>query len=237
MSSTTWVAGDLIDESVEVAGLDPGALTHRHLNSITRSLELVFIDLETDGPVAEFRMETRNYLMETGDGSIVLESDVIDVTQASILYSADGIATAKPYPLGRTTREDYQNLAYPTTLGTPSVFWISKADSDLIAPASTPVLTLWPQNGLSGIAYVQITCIRQHSMPANFGAALDIRRNWLPTLSAGLAARLALKWNPAEYDRLNSIYQGYLIKRSAEESREPVRIGYRGFGFGRGRRH
>ncbi len=55
MSTIEFSFGDLIDEATERAGLDPAALTHRHLNSINRSLNLLHTDIENNG--AEHRKE------------------------------------------------------------------------------------------------------------------------------------------------------------------------------------
>lgn len=240
MSSTTFAFGDLIDEAVENAGLDPAALTHRHLQSINRSLELLFIDLENNGSNAEFRMETKSYDIDVGDGGVVLEADTIDVTQASVVQAG------KPYPLGRSSREDFLNLSFPTAQGAPSIYYLSKADplTDTLPDSvsgnplkTTPILQVWPINGLTGDVTINVTRMRQHAMPGNFGATLDTRRAWLPTLCLGLAARIAGKYNPEDEPRLDGKYRAALLGREADEDHQPVIIGYRGHGWGRGRRH
>ena len=237
--------GDLIDEACENAGIDPAALTHRHLNSITRSLQLLHIELENDGAVAEFRTETRSWELDADAGGVVLDADVIDVLDAVIVQ--DG----KPYPLGRTTRQDFLSLSFPDVSSFPNVYWLTKSirtsgntealpEGITIPPAAvdTPVLVLWPQNGLSGDDIeLKANIYRQHAMPSSMASELDTKRAWLPTLSAGLSAKLALKWNPAVAPNLLSMYQSLLRSRSAEEDRHPVSIAFRAHGWGRGRRH
>jgi hypothetical protein len=253
MSSTTFKFGEVIDEAVERAGLDPAALTYRHLTSINRSLELLFIDLENNGAQAEYRLETKTYSINFGDGGVTLASDTLDVTQAVLITNLDG-QNPRPYPLGRTTREDYQTLSFPTQQGLPSVYWLTKsaagykgAVGDDVLPANvsapadggTPVLVLWPQNALTtvGTVQVQVTRMRQHALPSGFSDALDTRRSWLPTLVSGLAAAIAEKYNPEMYDALFARYQMRLQTREGDEDHSPVTIGYRGPGFGRARRH
>jgi hypothetical protein len=244
-SLTNFDLGDLIDESCEQSGLDPAALTHRHLRSITRSLQLLFIDLETDGANAEYRMETQVYTLGTSKGGIVLDSDTIDVTQAALVI--DG----KPTPLGRSTREDFHLLSFPTNTGSPQIFYLSKSDpagddvlpTGVTAPPATnetPILRLWPitpTSALGSTVQISVTRIRQHAMPTAFGDTLDTRRNWLPTLCAGLAAAIANKYNPAEWERLNMVYTAMKMRRVADEDHGPVRVGWRGPGWGRSRRH
>ena len=244
-SVSNFDVGDLVDEATEQAGLDPAALTHRHLRSITRSLQLLFIDLETDGANAEYRMETKSYTLATSVGGIVLDSDTIDVTQAVI--TIDG----KPTPLGRSTREDFLSLSFPTATGIPAIFFLMKSNpsADAALPTgvtappatvNTPILCLWPiapSGALGSTVSIDVTRIRQHTMPSTFGEDIDTRRNWLPTLCAGLAARIANKYNPGEWERLNMIFEQMKQNRVADEDHHPVRVAYRGFGFGRARRH
>lgn len=244
MSSVDLNFGEIIDECCERAGFDAAALTHRHLNSITRSLQLLFIDLEIDGPNAEYRLETRTWSLAANAGGVVLDADVLDVTQASIII--DG----KPVPLGRTTREDFLNLSFPTQSGNPSIYWLTKSirttgntealpTGVTIPPASvdTPVLVIWPQNGLTNVTSISATVLRQHAMPSSFGDELDTRRSMLPTICAGLAAAIAGKYNPADWERLNGIYVDMKQRRLGDEDHHPVVIAYRGHGWGRGRRH
>ena len=120
MSSIEFSFGDLIDESAERAGVDPAALTHRHLASITRSLQLVFTEIEKEGATAEYRTETLTVPLPAGYGAVQLPRETIDVSGVAL------VVNGAPYPLGRTTREDYQTLSYPSSSGTPSIFWLSK---------------------------------------------------------------------------------------------------------------
>lgn len=244
MSSVDLNFGEILDEAVERAGLDSAALTHRHLNSINRSLQLLFIDLEIDGANAEYRLETRTWTVAASAGGVVLDADVLDVTSAALII--DG----KPVPLGRSTREDFLTLSFPTSLGNPSIYWLTKSirttgNTEALptgvtiptANVDTPVMVLWPQNGLAGTTYVSATVLRQHTMPTTFGEELDTRRSMLPTIVAGLAAAIAGKYNPEMAGQLEGKYQDMKMRRLGDEDHHPVIIAYRGHGWSRGRRH
>jgi hypothetical protein len=242
MSSTTLDFGDVVSEAVERAGLDPRALTHSHMESINRSMQLLFIELEQDGAVGEYRMEYKTYPLANGAGGIILDADTIDVTKASLLIQG------KPVPLGRSTREDFLNLSFPTNLGQPSIFFLMKSDPDaedslpegVLTPpatANTPILVVWPQNGILQNLSIRVTRLRQHRMPSNLGEGLDTRRSWLPTIVAGLACHVARKWNPDLRQQLDLDYQAAMQGRQADEDHHPVTIGYRAYGYGRSRRH
>jgi hypothetical protein len=242
MSSTTLDFGDVVSEAVERAGLDPRALTHSHMESINRSLQLLWIELEQDGAVGEYRIEYKTYALAAGDGGVILDSDTIDVTKATLIIQG------KPVPLGRSTREDFLNLSFPTNLGQPSIFFLMKSDPDgedslpegvstPTATANTPILVVWPQNGILQDLSIRVTRLRQHRMPSNLGASLDTRRSWLPTIVAGLSMHVARKWNPDLRPQMEQDYQAALRGNQGDEDHHPVTIGFRAYGYGRSRRH
>ncbi len=124
MSTIDLSFGDLVDETCERAGLDPAALTHRHLGSITRSLQLLFSDVENKGAVPEVRTDTLTVALPASYGAVQLPADTVDVTQVAVMV--DGA----PYPLGRSHREDFQTLSFPTSAGNPAIYWLSKSQPD-----------------------------------------------------------------------------------------------------------
>lgn len=245
MSTHTLDFGDIVSEAAENAGLDPSALNHRHLASISRSFQLLMIELETEGATAEYRIETKSYAMNPNDGGIILDSDTIDVTQATLSINN------QPVPLGRTSREDFLNLSFPSQQGNPSIYFVMKSDltGDFALPANvllppattgTPILVVWPQNGLSntlGPIAINVVRFRQHRLPTGLGDTPDTRRNWLPTICMGLSAKIALKYNPQIEPNLTAKYDALLKGNAGDEDHHPVTIGYRGYGWGRHRRH
>jgi len=118
----------LVDEAAENCGLDPSALTHRHLISARRSLELLFIDIETEGATPEFRLETTIASPPPGQRFIFLPPDTIDVLDVAYRYQG------KDLPIGRTTRQDWIYLADKGALSFPNCYFVDKSSkSDLAA--------------------------------------------------------------------------------------------------------
>jgi hypothetical protein len=269
MSTIDFTFGEVIDESVERAGLDPSALTHVHLNSITRSLQLLFTEIEAKGASDEYRTDTIAVDLPQSWGAVQLPADTIDVSQVTLVR--DG----RPIPLGRTKREDFQTLSYPQAAGHPSIYWLSKSKppeslfltstlgADYVPslnfsdPRNTqnfflypawpvggppmvngegPFMVVWPMNGLGDVK-MTVTRVRQRVMPVGFGEQVDAGRPWFETIIRGLAAAVAEKYNPDIWPRLYGRYKEALNERDAEEDHHPVKIGFRGFGFSRERRH
>lgn len=112
---------------------------------------------------------------------------------------------------------------------------LSTAQMEAIVPSGAPLLVMWP---VADRAYsLTISYFRQHADPTFLGDDVDAPRNWLPTLCAGLAAKIAQKYALDRYPMLQAEYQTLLLQRQAEQNSHPVFIGFRGFGHPRRRRH
>lgn len=229
--------GELIEEAVERAGIDPATLTHRHYNSIKRSIDLLFTVIEKAIPGAEYRQLETVIAVDEDAAAVEMPADMIDIVTVMIVRS-DG----EELPVRRITREDYMNLNRRTTPGTPSGWWLSKSlpgevdrlPDDLDDPTDNMLLVLWPAMGLSG-ASVRVSYIRQTTAPGALGGDIDARRENWEVVCAGLAARVAEKYNKAAEADLQQKFLAHLSIENMDM--HPVTIGFRGFGWSRGRRH
>ena len=249
--------GECIDEAAEQAGLDPAALTHRHLNSMTRSFDLVMIEIENEGAKPEYRMETSTFTINAGDGVIVLPEDTVDVTEV-VISSGDS-----DLGMTRTHRDDYLRLTNKEGRGRPVMYFVSKSlndEANLITdptgygagPISTgmwggvvsptpnlvdpKMLVVWPINDTDGVK-IKVNRLRYAGAPSLLSEKLDARRNWLDTICTGLAARTAQKWNIDRFDMLSALFRDKLKRRLQSEDLGPVYIAFRAHGFSRRRRH
>lgn len=259
---------ELIDESVELAGLDAASLTGRHLSSITRSIRMLLIRLDSEGANAEYRDETNEIAVPAGASVVLLPEDTIDVSMVTVRTTIpQGVASGDTI-LTRISRDRWLELADRTTAGFPSCFWVSKSlpqQSGFVlrtsllptaygqsafgygtwgglAPGSTVgienqrrCLVLWP--GLQSEALLTINRVRRTKPPSGLAGDMDADEFWLPTMSVGLAASIAQKFNVARYADLKAEFEGMLRNRVADEDMHPVQVGFKAFGFHRSRRH
>lgn len=249
--------GDLIDEAAELGGLDPSALTHRHLQSIKRSLAMLQIELETEGLRPEWRQETKVLQIAANMNYVLLPADTIDVLDVS--WRQDG----QDRPLARTTRQNYLAIANKSVMGQPQQFWVSKSlptelmlgaepmtgwgeglygygtfggeESDEQGNLDRKMLVLWPGTNIDG--YIVCNRLREHAAPGALGEAVDARRNWWPTLVYGLAAKIAEKYSDDKrLQYLLGQYRDKLDNRKQDENEGDVVVAVRGFGWARERR-
>jgi hypothetical protein len=239
----TLTQGELIDEAAENAGLDPSALTARHLASMTRSLFLVFTAIENEGAKPEYRVDTTTFTLQAGQGAIILPEDTVDVTEVAFDDAASGVL--QNMPLSRTNRSTWLMMPDTQMASRPTAYFVSKslpAEMSLYGlpdpggVADRRLLVLYPRNARAG-ARVTVNRLRYIGMPSNLASDIDARRNWIDTIQFGLAARTALKFNEEKYDKLEGIFQSMLAKRMQSEDRSPTFVGFRGHGWSRRRRH
>lgn len=231
--------GELIEEAVERAGIDAASLTHRHITSINRSLLLLFTELERELD-AEYRMVETTIAIALAAKAVTLPADCIDVTDVMVITSG-----GEELPVRRISRQDYLNINRSPSGnpvgGTPSGFWVSKSTPGEVgrlpgSPSASDdlLLVVWPAMGQAG-ASLRVSYIRQITDPTTLGATVDARREYLEAMCRGLAAKVALKYNEAKFDKLEALYRDYLI--DLNQDRHPVVIGFRGHGWARSRRH
>lgn len=240
--------GELLDEAFERAGIDPASITGRHITSAKRSLDLLASELESFGPQAEYRTTTDEYLIDSGQILVALPANTIDVLSVTLRTAASGVTA--DLPLTRSHRQEWQSIPNKEITGTPMAFWVSKASPDIYnlittvtgdattlvdANTETPVLVLWP--GASSDGSLIITRVRSTTAPSLLDDEVDARRNWLEIYCSGLAMKLAEKFNYERHAKLEGSYAGKLKSRLTQENEGDVRVAFRGFGFGRGRRH
>lgn len=182
---------ELIDESAEQAGLDPAALTSRHLQSIQRSLDLLFIELESQGANAEYRQLTVELPAPAGTSVVLLPADCIDVTVVSVRNAA----TAGNYldtSLSRISRDTWAAMPNRNSMqGHPSSYWLSKTlpqDTVILQGAAGATSSGW---GASGWAFGGWGGA---SAAASVAAAADITRRCL-VLWPGCATDMTLTIN------------------------------------------
>lgn len=228
--------GELIEEAAERAGLDPSTLGHRHITSIKRSLMLLFTEIEKEIPAAEYRLLETTLAVGTNQKGVELPADCVDVVDVMVIMD-DG----SKLPTRRISRQDYLNVNRGSGSGVPSSWWLSKSLPGEVArlPSGSPatdnmILVLWP-TAVASVASVLVSYIRETTAPGSLGTDVDARREWWDTISSGLAARIAEKYNPMREGDLQAKYMARLGRQNNDM--HPVVMSYRGFGFSRGRRH
>lgn len=148
------------------------------------------------------------------DPSTVVLLDTYVTTTASTTQPIDRIIL----PVSRTEYSSYPNKQQT---GFPTVFWFDRLiDSTRSAGSPGPSVTLWPvPDGTSSqyLKYYRVRQIQDSNLAG--GQTVEIPYLWMEAYAYGLAARLALIWNPQKAALLKPLAdEAYMI--AAEQNVE-----------------
>lgn len=194
---------EIVREAFERCEKDPQTLTGYHVRSARRSLNLLFVEWAVRG-VNFWKVEAKTLSLVSGTSSYALPAGTLDILEASIRRS--GTDT----PLSRISLDTYQSYPTKTTQGLPSTFFFDRQ--------YTPQIYLWPvpENSTDTVEYWSVS--QQDDITAANQDA-DAPYRWLEAMCAGLAGKLALKYNKPLFDLLETQAEKK-FKEAGDDERE-----------------
>lgn len=205
----------------------PGSLNAEHYVSIRNSLNYLTLEMATQDGDRVYAIDQETAALVDGTASFALSSGSIDVLDERMTITVSGETVSTP--IARISREDYLMIPDKTTQGMPSQFTV---DHSVL---NTPTVQLWP---VSDAAYT-VTYDRMRFIQDSVALSdtADVRRIWLDALVAGLAKRIAQKWNLERFDKCALEYdRAYAIAKMECRGRDAIMMYGRGFGWSRRRR-
>ena len=182
---------EVIEEAFERCGIDAQTRTGYHAVSARRSLNLLFSEFANRG--INYWAVTQNTLsLVSGTASYALPTGTIDIIDAVI---RDGTTDQT---INRVTISEYNQIPNKTTSGKPSQYMLDKQ--------YTPVIYFWnvPNNSTYSMVY---WAVNQLDDITASNQDTDVPYRWSDCISAGLAAKLALKYAPDRFQLLNELYE------------------------------
>lgn len=186
-STFTLTTAELLDEAWERCGIEPATVSAGKVRGALRSLNLLFVEW---GPeINQWKVSEATQTLVSGENSFDLPAGTIDILQATL--KRDGVEV----PLHRISRSDWRDIHDKTLTGRPDRYFVDKQ-------RDTKVVYFWQtaENSTDQIVYDRLAFIED---AGRFGATnLDVPKEWLEAMAAGLAAKLALKWAEKRYATL-----------------------------------
>lgn len=179
---------DIVLEAFERAQVRPTALTRSQLISAYRSINLELSTWVNRG-VNLWGVDLQTIAIVAGTPSYTCPTDTIQILDMYYATTSGSVTTDRIlYPISRT---DYAAIPYKLAGGMPNSFWF-----DRLAPA--PTITFWPVPTVDAtISYYRTRQLQDANITGI--ETPDIPYRFMEALCAGLAARLALKFNPKLY--------------------------------------
>lgn len=205
---------DVITEAFERVGRNPASLSSQDINSATRSLNYLFSDWSNDGPNL-WEVDLQYIDLIPGQLEYTLDVETVSLLQVYTRTTSGGQNT--DLMMSPISRAEYAALPNKAQLGQrPFQYYFQRT--------STPSLFIWqaPQDAGVRLYYYRMK-IQQDA--GAFVNNLDGPNRWMEAIAAGLAAKLAVKFDP---DRLNFLQgladQAYDRAKAEDREKVPLRI-------------
>lgn len=210
---------EILDEAFERAGVDPGTISQRHINSARMSVNLMLQEWAVRDGDMLFRLLQDTETVPAATASFTPVTGTFDIVDMVANYNSAGV----DMPMTRMSREDYLNLADKDEQGQPKNYYVDQST------LNAPTVYIWPVPDASTV--FTFDCLRYAETPGLLSETMDVHRLRLEALCAGLAFRLAAKYNLDRVALLKPLYdEAYAIARRAGSGSSRVVISGRGFG-------
>jgi hypothetical protein len=186
---------EIVSEAYERCGIDAQTRTGYHAESARRSLNMLFSEWSNRGinywavqnNTLSLTADTKNYTLPAGT------IDLMDVVVRETVGS-----TTTDTSVERISIADYNQLPNKSSSGKPSQYMLDKQ--------YTPVIYIWqvPEDTSYSLVYWSINQLEDIT-ESNQDA--DVPYRWSDCICAGLASKLAMKYQPEKFDILNQVYE------------------------------
>jgi len=186
----------IMEDAFERAGVALSGVGSDHVNSALRSLRLM-LQSEWSG-VGELPFMVAQLTQTTAAAmeSFALPAGVLDVLE--VVLRRDGMDT----PMQRVDRADYLAIPDKSKTGRPDRFYVER-----LAGLSAKTAYIWPA-GENATDTIVMNALRVVEDPGALSNTVQLPLEAMEAAAAGLAARLALKFNPERYALLQLAYRG-----------------------------
>lgn len=210
---------ELLDEACERAGIDTATISERHIKSAKMSLSLMFTEWVVRDGDALYRLAQDTETVLPSVGSFTPQAGTMDLIDMVVEYNASGV----DQPMTRRSREDYLNLPDKDEEGQPKFYYVDQSS------LNAPLVRVWPIPDSECV--FTFDCLRYMQTPGLLSETLDVHRPWLEAVSAGLALRLAEKYNLTRVQFLAAKAENaYLLARRAGSGASEIVLSGRSFG-------
>jgi hypothetical protein len=186
---------EIIAESFERVGMDAQNMTGYQALAARRSLNLLFSEFANRG-INYWAVQNNTLPLTQGTSTYTLPAGTIDLIDVVIRETTGGTSTDTI--VQRISISEYNQLPNKSDTGKPSQYMLDKQ--------YTPVMYLWqvPDTNSYSLVYWSINQLEDISA-SNQDA--DIPYRWSDCICAGLASKLALKYQPDKFNLLNQVYE------------------------------
>lgn len=184
----------MFDEAFERAGIAPETIGQSHIDSALRSTTLMLNSEWSTLGIRQWMIQDAMYQTTAGLNLFQLPVGGIDIMDAVIRRAS------RDTPINRMSPSEYLEIPDKTQTGRPDRYYCQRQYNIVN-------VYLWrtPENSTDIIVYKYF---QQMAAPGGLANTLEMPPHVMEAFHAGLAAKLALKFNVAKFALLNTLYLG-----------------------------
>lgn len=183
-----------LDEAFERAGVAPEAIGQSHIDSALRSITYMLNSEWHTLGIRQWMIQDAQYTTTVGVNNFTLPVGGIDIFDAVLRRSQ------RDTPINRMSQAEYLEIPDKSQTGRPDRYQCNRQYNGV-----TVYLWRTPENSTDIIVYKYF---RQMSAPGGLSNTLQMPPHVLEAFLSGLSAKLSLKFTPAKFQLLNTIYLG-----------------------------
>lgn len=183
-----------LDEAFERAGIAPEAIGQSHIDGALRSITYMLNSEWHTLGIRQWMIQDAIQTMVQGVAEWQLPVGAIDIFDAVIRRQG------RDTPINRMSGAEYLEIPDKTQQGRPDRYFVQRF-------YNVCNVFMWrtPENSTDQIVYKYF---QQMSTAGNLSNTLQMPPHVLEAFLSGLSAKLALKYNPAKFQLLNTLYLG-----------------------------
>jgi hypothetical protein len=205
---------DIITEAFERIGRNASTLSANDIDSARRSINYLFSDWSNNGPNL-WAVDLQSITLTPGTLYYDLEPRTVSILQVYTRTTSGGINT--DLMMSPMSRAEYDAIPNKAQLGQrPFQYYFQRT--------ITPRLYIWQAPQTAGVTLFYHRMKIQEDAGA-FTDSMDAPNRWMEAIASGLAAKLAVKFQPDRLEFLQGMAD-VAYNRAAAEDRErvPLRI-------------
>lgn len=175
---------DFTDEAFERAGVSPETIGFMHVQSARRSVNLMLAHWATKGC---YLWQVDQITIDCVASPVTVSYSVSATAPAMQLFDVVLRRSSVDTPMAPIDRAAYQAIPNKTSTGMPCMFWF---DRDL----ASQTIKVWPAPDTATDDIILYRLRRTQDVTAG-AQTLDLPYHWFEAFAAGLAWRLAVKFN------------------------------------------
>ena len=186
---------EIIAEAFERVGIDDQTRTGYHASAARRSLNLLFSEFANRG-INYWTVQNNTLSLTSGTTNYTLPEGTIDLIDVVIRETIG--STQTDTVVQRISISEYNQLPNKTATSKPSQFMLDKQ--------YTPKINVWQSPDSNDYSLVYWSMNQIEDVTAS-NQDTDIPYRWQDTICAGLASKLAMKYQPDKFNLLNQVYE------------------------------